>query len=110
MSDIRQVSSGRPSFRVPIHGLTLNGWAVQYLSGRENELPETKAGDWLMQWQLKPISGEMVEATFNFEREQHMCFERESQAKQASEYLRTENIETRVVKVGHPSPEFEDGK
>ena len=110
MSDIHHVSSGRPFFRVPVHGLSLNGWAVQYISGREKELPETEPGYWLTQWDMKRISDDVADAIFRFEREQHMCFERESQAKSASEFLRTEQIETRVVKVGHPSPEFEDHK
>jgi hypothetical protein len=110
MSDIRQVSSGRPFFRVPVHGLSLNGWAVQYISGREKDLPETEPGYWLTQWELKRISDEVADASFRFEATQEMCFERESQAKNASDFLRTEQIETRVVKVGNPSLEFEDRK
>lgn len=93
-----------------MHGITLNGWAVQYISGREKELPEIQHGDWLTRWEFKRVSDEMADATFAFEREQQMCFERESQARQVSEYLRTENIETRVVKVGSPSLEFADSK
>ena len=110
MSDIKHVSSGRSFFRVPVHGLSLNGWAVQYISGRAKELPDVEPGFWLTQWEMKRISDELADATFRFEATQEMCFEREVQAKIASEFLHTEQIETRIVKVGHPSPEFEDRK
>lgn len=84
-----------PAFRIPVHGMTLHGWAVQYVSGMEET--KHKPGDYLTEW-VEDRSGF---ATLNFESEWHMVFSVESEAKRVSELLRLNaEIETKVVRIG----------
>jgi hypothetical protein len=87
-----------PFFRVKMQGMPpLNGWAVQYVSGIDND-SDIKQGFWLTQW--SPTS-DRTSATFIFESELVMCFTEESVATDVSRALR-ENAEilTKVVRVG----------
>jgi len=89
-------TSGQPVFCVPIHGLTLKGWAVRYVSGVDDT--EIKSGYWLSQWST---SADRMSATFAFEPKLVMSFGEKLDAKQVSDALwKNAEIETKVVKIG----------
>ncbi len=83
------------AFHIPIQNAPrLSGWAVQYISGLDDE--EIKTGFWLAVWSI--IGSE---ATLRFEPEMHMCYRDEQEAIEVSKLLRENaEIETEVVKVG----------
>lgn len=94
MKNVDIVVPLRPSFRVPLKGVHLSGWAVRYLSGIER--PDIEPGFWLSQWF---VGKDAVD--FGFEPELHMTFDEETEARKASEFLRERaEIETEVVRIG----------
>jgi hypothetical protein len=96
MKNVEVFHSRVPTFRVPIQGLPpLSGWAVRYVSGMEGT-PDIAPGDWLSRWH---VGGDDV--VFNFEHGLHMCFNEETDATRAADYLlKAAEIKTAVVKVG----------
>jgi hypothetical protein len=94
MKNIERVA-GKPFWRMPVQGLQATGWAVQYVSGMEEE--KIKPGSWLSQWN---VSSDWMNVAFNFESELVMTFSGEWQAAQAAEILRGSEIKTTVVKIG----------
>lgn len=85
---------GPPSFRVPVQGLVLRGWAIKYVSGME-EMPEVRPGFWMSQWRI-----DREAANFNFDSELHMAFGDEAEANEITRFLREiAGIETEVVKI-----------
>ena len=80
---------------MPVQELHATEWAVQYVSGMEEE--KIKPGSWLSQWN---VSSDWINVAFNFESELVMTFSGEWQAAQAAEILRGSEIRTNVVKIG----------
>jgi hypothetical protein len=93
MKNVERIS-GKPFWRVPVHGLRPTGWAVQYVSGMDGE--DIKPGYWLSQWN---VANDRMSVVVNFEAELVMTFGEESEATQASDALRQSEIETRVIHI-----------
>jgi len=84
-------------FREPILGvLASSKWAIKYVSGIDDGGAETKAGDWLVKWEMSP-----ERILFAFCSEGNLYFLDEASAQAVSNMLRKQmEIETEVVKVG----------
>lgn len=100
MKNVEQIQitlSGLPTFRVPMRGgPPLSGFAVRLLSGME-EVEDVKPGYWLSRFGLDHEGYH----TFNFEPELFFGFDKEEDARRASDLLRQgASIETAVVRVG----------